>query len=134
MAPDPEAGKSAVWLQWFKEVVTAVLGIGIVVYTLVMTGRAFGMAGDATRMGDAKDLLTFLSGFAGVVVGYYFGRVPADARTAQAQQQIGQAVSEKEQAMGTMGNMKEKLTGLEDKISSGQPLVPADIREVRDTA
>ena len=37
MAPDPEAGKSAVWLQWFKEVVTAVLGIGIVVYTLVMT-------------------------------------------------------------------------------------------------
>ena len=99
-----------------------------------MTGRAFGMAGDATRMGDAKDLLTFLSGFAGVVVGYYFGRVPADARTAQAQQQIGQAVSEKEQAMGTMGNMKEKLTGLEDKISSGQPLVPADIREVRDTA
>ena len=68
---------------------TAVLGIGIVVYTLVMTGRAFGMAGDATRMGDAKDLLTFLSGFAGVVVGYYFGRVPADARTAQAQHRLG---------------------------------------------
>jgi len=43
-------------------------------------------------------------------------------------------VSEKEQAMGTMGNMKEKLTGLEDKMSSGQPLVPADIRDVRNTA
>ena len=33
MAADPEAGKSAVWLQWF-EVVTALLGIGIVLYTV----------------------------------------------------------------------------------------------------
>lgn len=92
------------------------------------------MAGDPTRMGDAKDLLTFLSSFAGVVVGYYFGRVPADARTAQAQQQIGQAVSEKEQTMSTMGDMKEKLTDLEDKMESGEQLMPADIRRVREMA
>jgi len=112
--------------------VTAVLGVGIVAYTLYMTYRAFGMVGDATRMGNAKDLLTYLSGFAGVVVGYYFGRVPADARTAQAQQQIGQAVSDKEQAMGTMDAMKEKLTDLEDKMDSGQQLTAADIRRVRE--
>ena len=134
MAPDPEERKSAVRLQWLKELVTAVLGIGIVVYTLYMTGRAFDMAGDPTRMGDAKDLLTFLSGFAGLVVGYYFGRVPADARTAQAQQQIGQAVSEKEQAMGKMDDMKKELSGLEDKMTNGEQVAPADVRRVREMA
>ena len=127
-----EEAKSAARQQWLKEIVTAVLGVGIVAYTLYMTYRAFGMVGDATRMGNAKDLLTYLSGFAGVVVGYYFGRVPADARTAQAQQQIGQAVSDKEQAMGTMDAMKEKLTDLEDKMDSGQQLTAADIRRVRE--
>ena len=126
--------KSAVRLQWFKEVVTAVLGAAIVLYTLYMTSRAFGMVGDATRMADAKDLLTFLSGFAGVVVGYYFGRVPADARAAQAQQQIGQAVSDKQQTMDTMDKMKKELTGLEDRASSRQRVKPDDIRKVRDMA
>jgi phytoene/squalene synthetase len=152
MAADPQEGKSAVrlqllegrsavWLQWFKEVVTAVLGIGIVAYTLYWTGRAFAMAGDPTRMGDAKDLLTFLSGFAGLVVGYYFGRVPADARTtqaqqqmAQAQQQMGQAMSEKEQAMGTMNDMKNALVGLEEKAKGGEQLQPEDVQHVREMA
>jgi cytochrome c-type biogenesis protein CcmH/NrfG len=129
-----EEAKSAARQQWLKEIVTAVLGIGIVAYTLYMTYRAFGMVGDTTRMGNAKDLLTYLSGFAGVVVGYYFGRVPADARTAQAQQQIGQAVSDKEQTMSTMGDMKEKLTDLEDKMDGGQHVTAADIRRVREMA
>jgi hypothetical protein len=114
--------------------VTALLSISIVAYTLYMTYRAFGMVGDPTRMGDAKDLLTYLSGFAGVVVGYYFGRVPADARTAQAQQQIGQAVSDKEQTMGTMNDMKKELTDLEDKMEGGDQLTAADIRHVREMA
>jgi cytochrome c-type biogenesis protein CcmH/NrfG len=129
-----EEAKSAARQQWLKEIVTAVLGIGIVAYTLYMTYRAFGMVGDATQMGNAKDLLTYLSGFAGVVVGYYFGRVPADARTAQAQQQIVQAVSDKEQTMSTMGDMKEKLTDLADKMDGGQHVTAADIRRVREMA
>ena len=36
-------------------------------------------------MEDAKDILLLLIGLAGVVIDYYFGRVPADARTTQAQ-------------------------------------------------
>ena len=136
-----EEAKSAARQQWLKEIVTAVLGIGIVAYTLYMTYRALGMVGDATQMGNAKDLLTYLSGFAGVVVGYYFGRVPADARTAQAQQQmaqaqqqIGQAMSDKEQTMGTMGDMKEKLMELADKMDGGQHVTAADIRRVGEMA
>lgn len=129
-----EEAKSAARQQWLKEIVTAVLGIGIVAYTLYMTYRAFGMVGDTTRMGNAKDLLTYLSGFAGVVVGYYFGRVPADARTAQAQQQIGQAMSGKEQTMNKMDDMKRELAHLEDKMDSGEHVTAADIRHVHDMA
>jgi hypothetical protein len=129
-----EEAKSAAQQQWLKEIVTAVLGIGIVAYTLYMTNRAFGMVGDTTRMGNAKDLLTYLSGFAGVVVGYYFGRVPADARTAQAQQQIGQAMSDKEQTMNKMDDMKKELAQLEDKMDSGEDVTAADIRHVHGMA
>ena len=36
-------------------------------------------------MQDAITVLTLLFGLAGVVVGYYFGRVPAEARAVEAQ-------------------------------------------------
>jgi cytochrome c-type biogenesis protein CcmH/NrfG len=143
-----EEAKRAARQQWLKEGVTALLGIGIVGYTLYMTYRAFGMVGDTTRMGNAKDLLTYLSGFAGVVVGYYFGRVPADARTAQAQQQMGQAMSDKGQTMNKMDDMKKEMAHLEDKMDdmkeemahladkmdSGEHVTAADIRHVHDMA
>jgi hypothetical protein len=66
-------------MNFMREVVTAILGISIVIFTLAMTALAFGMAGEA-RMRDAITVLTLLFGLAGVVVGYYFGRLPAEKR------------------------------------------------------
>ena len=132
MASDPAVRECTDWLQVFKEVVTATLAIVIVGFTIYLAVRAFGMAGDATRMEDAKDLLAFMAGFAGVVVGYYFGRVPADARASQAQEQVGQAMSEKEQAMGKMGSKNRKIALLEDKARSGEQVTLDDLREVRE--
>jgi hypothetical protein len=63
-----------------KEIVTGILAIAIVLFTLAMTGVAFSMAGEGARMRDAITVLTLLFGLAGVVVGYYFGRVPAEKR------------------------------------------------------
>lgn len=63
-----------------REIVTGGLGIAIVAFTLAMTGIAFSMAGEGARMRDAITVLTLLFGLAGVVVGYYFGRVPAEKR------------------------------------------------------
>jgi hypothetical protein len=74
-------------LQALKEVVTAALGLVIVVFTLVMAYQVFTYVGDEQRISDAKDVLLLVMGLAGVVIGYYFGRVPADARAAQAQGQ-----------------------------------------------
>jgi hypothetical protein len=75
-------------LQALKEVVTAALGLLIVIFTLVMAYQVFTYVGDEQRISDAKDVLLLVMGLAGVVIGYYFGRVPADARAAQAQGQV----------------------------------------------
>jgi hypothetical protein len=63
-----------------QEIITAILGITIVTFTLTLTGIAFSMVGDGARMQDAITVLTLLFALAGVVVGYYFGRVPAEKR------------------------------------------------------
>lgn len=74
-----------------REIVTAILGIAIVAFTLALTGLAFSMAGDGPRMRDAITVLTLLFGLAGVVVGYYFGRMPAEARAVEAQKRADTA-------------------------------------------
>src|SRR5215469_7244617 len=74
-----------------REIVTAILGIATVVFTLALTGLAFSMAGDGPQMRDAITVLTLLFGLAGVAVGYYFGRVPAEARAVEAQKRADTA-------------------------------------------
>ncbi|MGZ8978790.1 MAG: hypothetical protein ACXW22_15310 [Allosphingosinicella sp.] len=74
-------------LQAVKEVVTAALGLFIVSFTLAMAYKVFTYVGENEKISDAKDVLMLVLGLSGVVIGYYFGRVPADARAAQAQGQ-----------------------------------------------
>jgi hypothetical protein len=84
-------------IQIFKEIVTALLGLGLVIYTLVLANNALQYVGDETKMSDAKDILLLVLGLSGVVIGYYFGRVPADARATQAQEQANAATAQAEQ-------------------------------------
>ncbi len=68
-------------LQVFKEKVTAIIGIVIVAFTLFFVLLAF----FGKYAANAKDILLFMEGLVGVVLGYYFGRVPAEARAQQAE-------------------------------------------------
>jgi hypothetical protein len=103
-----------------KEMVTAILGIAIVTFTLALTGFTFSMAGEGARMQDAITVLTLLFGLAGVVVGYYFGRVPAEARAVEAQKRADTASD----AMDTANQDKRAIInqaveihdGMEDKM------------------
>ena len=79
-------------IQLFKEIVTAVMGLLLVGYTLYVANSVLALAGESKKLPDAKDLLLLMLGLAGVVIGYYFGRIPADARTAQAQKQATEAI------------------------------------------
>ena len=71
-------------MQAFKEIVAAILGLLLVAYTLVIANHSITLTGNEAEITHAKDVLQLMLGLAGVVVGYYFGRVPADARAAQA--------------------------------------------------
>ncbi|MCX6694575.1 MAG: hypothetical protein NT074_08555 [Methanomicrobiales archaeon] len=82
------------WLLLFKEGVTAVIAFAIIGATLLFFGIVAGYVGDPLKITDAKDLLVILTGLAGVVLGYYFGRVPADARAIRAITEANKAIAD----------------------------------------
>lgn len=108
-------------MQALKEIVTAALGLLLVGYTLITAGNILAFVGDEARMSDAKDVLLLLLGLAGVVIGYYFGRVPADARTTQAQQQANEATAQAEQ----VSSQAEAVADQIEMVLAGLP-APAD--------
>jgi hypothetical protein len=98
-------------MQRFKEWVTAILAFLVVASTTWLTYRTFYMAGQAEKMKDAMGVLSLMFGLAGVVVGYYFGRVPADARAIEAHQTTQMAMNtmrEMSGASSTANQMAEK--------------------------
>jgi hypothetical protein len=123
-------------IQVFKEVVTALLGLMLVGYTLILANNTYAFVGDNQRMSDAKDVLLIMQGLAGVVIGYYFGRVPADARATQAQQQADTATAQAEQvnaqarqAADTVERIMARAAASGDGAARGTDAgaVPADV-------
>lgn len=131
-------------IQGFKELVTALFGMMILVFTLVLAGKTFGYISDPEQIAKAKDILLLLLGLAGVVVGYYFGRVPADARAglAQAQADVAsthagqvntaalEAVKKIEKIL-TRRQGEDGLTG-NDKTPLNDNHTTAELQEIRD--
>jgi hypothetical protein len=121
------------WIQLFKEIVTAGIGLAIIGYTLYMVGATFSMVGDAQRLPGAKDLLLLLLSLAGVVIGYYFGRVPADARSAQAQQQAMDAAARTMQVGAQAEKMSQMVGMTMDQIRTASSFTKDDaMKELED--
>jgi hypothetical protein len=123
----------------FKEGVTAVIGVILVGFTIHLARKAFGYVGDQAKISDAKDILMLMLGLAGVVVGYYFGRVPADARAAQAQEQANTATAQAEQvsaqaqsAADQVDNVLARLVNPEGATTPGIAAVPGTEDVVKD--
>jgi len=96
--PDSARVKAETFILVFKEVVTAILAILIALTALLLVFNLVPMLGDPAKMTQGKELLSTITGLFGVVLGYYFGRIPADARAAQAQEQAVKATQQGEQA------------------------------------
>jgi len=131
-------------IQAFKEVVTALLGLLIVGYTFVLVQRALSVAGKQQEMSDAKDLLLLVLGLTGVVLGYYFGRVPADARASQAQEQANAATARTEQVTAHAQVIADRVDQVMGKVAPAaaaargasspalDTTVAADLQRIRD--
>lgn len=111
-------------IQAFKEIVTAILGLILVGYTLYIAKKTFDFAGQQ-QITDAKDVLLLMLGLAGVVIGYYFGRVPADARATQAQEQANAATAQTEQVHAQALVINDRVEQVMDKVAPGSAIASA---------
>ena len=102
-------------LQALKEAIAAAIGVVIVGVTVYLAVLTFQRAGDQTKLTDSKDILQLMLGLAGVVLGYYFGRIPGDARAAQAQ---GQAVAASEHAGRVAAKGEELATRVDQAVAT----------------
>jgi hypothetical protein len=102
-------------LQALREAIAGAIGVvilGVTVYLAVLT---FQRAGDQAKLTDSKDILQLMLGLAGVVLGYYFGRIPGDARAAQAQDQ---AISASEHAARVAAKGEELATRVDQAVAT----------------
>jgi len=85
-SPPPQpASKSA--LTTFREYFSSILAFVVVGAFLLMVGFTLPVAFNGTdeALTRAKDLLTLISPFAGMVIGYYFNKASSDARAENAE-------------------------------------------------
>ena len=113
------------WLRAFKEGVTALIGLSIIVFTLVVAIRSLGSAGKP-EMADVKDVLSLIMGLTGVVIGYYFGRIPADARADEAQKQTNSAIAQSAEVSVQAEALADKVGTIIEQSPGGEaPEAPA---------
>jgi hypothetical protein len=122
-------------MQLIKEIITATLAFAIVGFAIWMAVRTWLLAGDATKLGDAKDVLQLLLGPAGVVVGYYFGRVPADARAAIAQREANAATADAQDVKTRSSELADRIDEAlaEDSAVRGVGIEPSATASLRRT-
>ncbi len=75
---------------WLKETTAAMIAAAMVAAFLWTLHGVWTLIGTPDRLAAGKELLQTVTGFVGVVAGYYFGRVPAE-RTADAAQKQAEA-------------------------------------------
>jgi hypothetical protein len=110
----PAAWTPELILTALKEAVTTIIGLAIIGFTLYMAVRAAGAhtAGDRDYL---RDLLALLLSLSGVVLGYYFGRVPGEARASSAEQRAQHA----EARTQAVGDRAEQLAeSLDDAVTT----------------
>jgi len=124
----------------FKEVVTAGLGIVIIGATLFLMWPSLTKSPPDT--GSAQGVFAILGGWGGVVLGYYFGRLPSEKAADKASQAADSARKEKDKAekdkinvlagsINQLDNTEKSLKAKREKLKELRPAerVAADTLE-----
>lgn len=83
-------------LIWLKEGVAATMGVLVIVATLIFLAPAL-IANPVDSTG-AQAIFAVLGGWGGVVIGYYFGRIPAEKAADKAEKVADSARTERDKA------------------------------------
>jgi hypothetical protein len=119
-----------------KEIVTAVIALIIIVSTILLVARSFGLIGNSSHINQAKDLLSIMLGLTGTVIGYYFGRVPAEARATSASTRANQATAEKERLKAMTRTVADNLDRVMAQTTMTRGVTAAntsDLQSIRDS-
>jgi len=109
---DSGGGKGTALKEW----VAAILALTLVVGTVALIALAV-YRGDGSE--GTKNLLLLLTPLCGVVVGYYFGRIPSEAQAQAATARATQAVGEAARIKTTATDLIDEAADLGDKYAGG---------------
>jgi hypothetical protein len=116
-----------------KEIVTGMMGVAIIIVTLLVAIITIFSASNAETHAAAKDVLLFLNGLVGVVLGYYFGRVPGEVRAEKAEGEAKEARSDLDRTVSEVrGILEESTTAAERSGGNGEvSLTAAQVEHLR---
>lgn len=115
-----------------RELITNILGALVVLVTLVIAIVTIFSVGNASTYAAAKDVLLFMNGLVGVVLGYYFGRVPGDARADKAEREAKNANSGRDQVVATVRTVLESSGSSSSRGGpTGVTLTPEQVESLR---
>ena len=115
-----------------KEGATALLGVIIVLGTLILLWPS--LTSNPVDMASAQGIFSTLGAWGGIVIGYYFGRLPAERAAAKAEDAADVARKEKAEAEKAKSNTladtskaledsERELAALQEKIAGYKKLI-----------
>ena len=117
--PNDKEKKGIEFLVIMKEVITAFLAIIIIIGILVLLWPC--LTTSPIDITSAQGIFSILGGWGGVVIGYYFGRLPAERAASRAEAEAVAArekkeVAEKEKSI-TLADSSKILTNRDIKLA-----------------
>ena len=120
-----------------KEGVAAALGLIIVLGTLILLWPS--LATSPADVQSAQGIFSILGGWGGVIIGYYFGRLPAEKAAAKSEEAADAARKEKDAAekiklntladtAKTLSESDGELADLQKKIEEYKKLIESLIK------
>ena len=119
-------------ITWLKEIVTAGLGILIILATLWLLWAP--LTKETADIPTAQAIFSILGGWGGVVLGYYFGRLPAERAATRAEVIASTAEMDKEAAVvskkTSLTEVKGDYAAIEEQLEAYKKLISSLMKKI----